>query len=113
MVDAETRYLPLENLILALVMAARILMHNFQGLSSGVLTDYPFRAVLRSAEASGRVSKWALKLDQYDIQFLPRTSIKGQVLADFVTEFTGSLTDFKSDQVQPKPNWRMYVRDVW
>ena len=87
MVDAETCYLPLEKLILALVMAARKLMHYFQGHSIGVLTDYPLRSVLRSAEASGRVSKWALELGQYDIQFLPKTAIKGQVLADFVAEF--------------------------
>ena len=77
MVDAETRYLPLEKLILALVMAARKLMHYFQGHTIGVLTDHPLQSVLRSAEASGRVSKWALELGQYDIQFLPRTSIKG------------------------------------
>lgn len=62
MADAETHYLPLEKLILTLVMAARKLMHYFQGHSIGVLTDYALRSVLRSAEASGRVSKWALEL---------------------------------------------------
>ena len=77
MVDAETRYLPLEKLILALVMAARKLMHYFQGHSIGVLTDYPFRAVLRSAEASGRVSKCALELGQYHFQSLPIIASKG------------------------------------
>ena len=99
MVDAETRYLPLEKLILALVKAARKLMHYFQGHSIVVLTDYPLRSVLCSAEASGLVSKWALELGQYDIQFLPRTSIKGQVLANFVVEFTGCLADFKPDDI--------------
>ncbi|GMP98318.1 hypothetical protein CsSME_00046262 [Camellia sinensis var. sinensis] len=88
-------------------------MHYFQAHTIGVLTDYPLRLALRSAEASGRVSKWALELGQYDIQFLPRTAIKGQVLADFVAEFTGCHADFKSDQVQPKANWRMYVGDIW
>ena len=33
--------------------------------------------------------------------------------ADFVTEFTGCLADYKSDQIQPKPNWRIYVGDIW
>ncbi|XP_028116477.1 uncharacterized protein LOC114314222 [Camellia sinensis] len=41
MVDAETRYLPLEKLILALVMATRKLMHYFQGHTIGVPTEYP------------------------------------------------------------------------
>ena len=35
------------------------------------------------------------------------------MLADFVAEFTGGLADFKSDQIQPKSNWRIYVRDIW
>ena len=104
MVDAVTCYLPLEKLILALVMAARKLMYYFQRHSIGVLTDYPLRSVLHSAEASGRVSKWALELRQYDIQFLPRTLIKGLVLADFVVEFTRGLANFKSDEIRPEPN---------
>ncbi|XP_028097557.1 uncharacterized protein LOC114297340 [Camellia sinensis] len=77
MVDAETRYLPLEKLILALVVAARKLMHYFQAHTIGVLTDYLLRSALRNAEVSGRVSKWALELGQYDIQFSPRMTIKG------------------------------------
>jgi len=95
-------------------------MHYFQGHSIGVLTDHPLRSILRSAEASRRVSKWAPELGQYDIQFLPRTSIKGQVLADFIIEFTGGLADFKSnvvdfktDEIRPNSDWRIYVGDMW
>ena len=41
LVDAETRYLPLENLVLALVHATRKLSHYFQAHIVYVLTKYP------------------------------------------------------------------------
>jgi ribonuclease HI len=31
---------------------------------------------------------WSIELSKYDVQFVPRGSIKSQVLADFVVEFT-------------------------
>ena len=32
-------------------------------------------------------------LGAYDVRYMPRTAIKGQVLADFVAEFTKSMAD--------------------
>lgn len=34
---------------------------------------------------------WSIKLSEYDIQFVPRGSIKSQVLANFVVELTSPL----------------------
>ena len=43
------------------------------------------------------LSQWATELSQFDIEYLPRTAIKAQALADFITDFTfpneGSLVD--------------------
>ena len=36
----------------------------------------------------GRIAKWGTILGAFDIKYMPRTSIKGQVLADLVAEFT-------------------------
>ena len=41
LVDAETRYLPLEKLVLALVHTTRKLPHYFQAYTIYVLTKYP------------------------------------------------------------------------
>ena len=41
LVDAETRYLPLEKLVLALVHAMRKLPHYFQAHTIYVLIEYP------------------------------------------------------------------------
>ena len=52
-----------------------------------VLTQLPLRSLLQKADYTGRVAKWATILEAFDIKYMPYTSIKGQVLADLVTEF--------------------------
>ncbi|GJV47207.1 reverse transcriptase domain-containing protein [Tanacetum coccineum] len=44
------------------------------------------RKLLSSSEISGRMLKWKFELEGYDIQYRPRTAIKGQILADFIME---------------------------
>ncbi|XP_075674981.1 uncharacterized protein LOC142644208 [Castanea sativa] len=52
-----------------------------------VLTQLPLKSVLRSADYTGRIAKWSTILGAFDIKYMPRTSMKGQVLADLVAEF--------------------------
>ena len=85
--EAEVRYLPLEKAILAVVHATRKLPHYFQAHTVVVLTQLPLKSMLRSADYTGRVTKWGTILGAFDIKYMPRTSIKGQVLADLVAEF--------------------------
>jgi len=53
--------------------------------------DYPIRQVLSKPDLAGRMVSWSVKLSKYDLQFVPRSSIKSQVLADFVVEFTSPV----------------------
>ena len=53
-----------------------------------VLTQLPLRSLLRSADYTGRITKWGTKLRAFDIRYMPCTSVKGLVLADLVAEFT-------------------------
>ena len=46
--------------------------------------------MLRSADYTGRIAKWGTILGAFDIKYMPRTSIKRQVLADLVAEFAES-----------------------
>ena len=85
--EAEVRYLPLEKAILAVVQATRKLPHYFQPHTVVVLTQLPLKSILRSADYTGRISKWGTILRVFDIKYMPCTSIKGQVLADLVAEF--------------------------
>lgn len=43
---------------------------------------------MSSPEAAGRMALWAIELNEFDIQYRPRTAIKGQAVADFIAEFT-------------------------
>ena len=76
-----------ENAILAVVHATRKLPHYFQAHTVVVLTQLLLKLVLRSADYTGRVAKWGTILGAFDIKYMPRTSIKGQILADLVAEF--------------------------
>ena len=86
--EAEVRYLPLEKAILAVVFGTRKLPYYFQAHTVVVLTQLPLKTILRSADYTGRIAKWGTILRAFDIKYMPRTSIKGQVLADLVVEFT-------------------------
>ncbi|XP_030935300.1 uncharacterized protein LOC115960505 [Quercus lobata] len=80
-VDAETRYLPLEKLVLALVHATRKLPQYFQA----------------------HTRTW---LGAFDVRYKPRSAVKGQVLADFVAEFSpkGEMVC----QLEHRP-WKVHV----
>ena len=85
--ETEVRYLPLEKAILAVVLGTRKLHHYFQAHTVVILTQLPLKTILRSADTR-RIAKWGTILGAFDIKYMPRTSIKGQVLADLVAEFT-------------------------
>ena len=87
----------MEKLILALVTTARKLRPYLQAHTFEVTKEYPMKQVLHKPETSGRLMKWAIELSEFDIRYKPKTSIKGQVLADFVMEFT-SAEPFKNAQ---------------
>ena len=88
LVDAKTRYPAIEKLAYSLVLASRKLRPYFQAHQIFVYADQPLRQVLQKPEAAGRLLKWVVELSQFDIQYQPRTAVKGQALAYFVTEFT-------------------------
>ena len=115
------RYLPLEKAILAIVLGTHKLPHYFQAHTVVILTQLPLKTILRSADYTGRIAKWGTILGAFDIKYMLRTSIKGQVLADLVAEFTepkieelssGGNMDEKLvgtiSQYCP-PTWEVYV----
>ncbi|XP_017239647.2 uncharacterized protein LOC108212431 [Daucus carota subsp. sativus] len=84
--DSETRYPNLEKFAFALITASRKLRHYFQGREIRIVTDQPLRRIIHKPDISGRLVNWAIELSQFNLTFIPRTAIKAQILADFVTE---------------------------
>ncbi|XP_058071115.1 uncharacterized protein LOC131220168 [Magnolia sinica] len=103
MVPVEIRYPSLEKLALSLVVSARRLRPYFQAHSIVVLTDSPLRQVLQRPEVSGLMTKWAIELGEFDIQFCSRTAIKGQAVANFIAEFTTTNADEIGTEVEMTP----------
>ncbi|XP_021991705.1 uncharacterized protein LOC110888486 [Helianthus annuus] len=84
--DPETSYLTMEKLVLALLHASRRLRRYFTGHVITVLTNFYIGTILQKPKTSGRFAKWAIELGGHNILYRPRPAIKGQVLADFISE---------------------------
>ena len=46
------------------------------------------KRAMSSPEAVGRTALWAIELSEFDVQYRPRTAVKGQIVADFIAEYT-------------------------
>ena len=122
--EAEVRYLPLEKAILAMVHAIRKLPHYFQAHTVVVLTQLPLKSILRNADYTGRVAKWGKILRALDIKYMPRTSIKRQVLADLMAKFAECPEEMDVEKygmdeksvgiisVQCSTPWEVYVDEA-
>ena len=60
----------------------------FQAHTIKVITDQPLRQILSNFDASDRMLRWSVELSKFDIQYSLRTTIKAQVLADFISKLT-------------------------
>ena len=119
--EDEIRYLPLEKEILVVVHGTRKLPHYFQAHTVIVLTQLPLKAILRSVDYTGRIAKWGTILGAFDIKYMLRTSVKGQILADLIAEFTESPLENESNEhrmdeksvgliaAQEPLQWKVYV----
>ena len=96
--EADVRFLPLEKAILAVVHATRKLPHYFQAHTVVVLTQLSLRALLQSADYTGRIAKWSTILGAFHIKYMPRTSVKGQVLTNLVAEFAESPLEVETEK---------------
>nr|XP_023884357.1 uncharacterized protein LOC111996604 [Quercus suber] len=85
---AEFKYPKIEKITFALIVASRKLRQYFQENPIVVMTDQPIKKSMNRPEAAGRMVQWAIELSQFDVEYHPRTAIKAQALADFITEFT-------------------------
>ena len=64
--------------------------------------------ILHNRDATGRISKWAVKLWALEMKFKPRIAIKSQALVDF-------LAEWRENQIPTLHNvpehWVMYFDD--
>jgi hypothetical protein len=68
--ESKTRYTQIQKLIHAILITTQKLKHYFDG----------FHVVI--------ITKWAMELCPFDLEFACRDTIKSQTLADFMVEWT-------------------------
>jgi hypothetical protein len=86
--DAKTRYLDVHKLLHSFLVASRKLRHYFQAHKISVVTSYPLRAMLHNPNTTGNITKWVVKLVEFELDFIPSHAVKSQVLADFMVNWT-------------------------
>lgn len=70
------------------------------------MMTYPLQAILYSPNMSGCLTKWVVELSEFDIEYRARTSLKSQVLVDFVAELT---PDPPKTNDEPEEPWTLMV----
>ncbi|GKE40151.1 reverse transcriptase domain-containing protein [Tanacetum coccineum] len=94
--EAERNYAPLEKLALCLLHLSRRLRRYFEAHHIKVITDQPIKQILNKSEVFGKLAKYTVELGAYNITFIPRNTVKGQILADFLNEI---LVDTKHMEI--------------
>ena len=95
-------------------MASRNLRHYFQGHPIKVISAYPLERVLRSPNAAGRIAKWNIELQVFQLEFSTTRVIKGSTLTDFMAEWTDApeavadKSRFLSPGSEAPDGWVMY-----
>ncbi|XP_071740050.1 uncharacterized protein [Rutidosis leptorrhynchoides] len=72
------------------------------------MIDQPIKHILRNPESSGRLEKWAIELGEYEINFSPRHTFKGQILADFLLETTEKV-DYPQNVKASNHVWELHT----
>jgi ribonuclease HI len=100
----------LEKISYVVVMASRKLRHYFEAFKVRVTSDRGLGELFKNPEASVRITKWAAELSGYHITFEPRTTIKSQVLADFIVNWAGPT---QQQEDPPEKVWTIHCDGAW
>nr|GEV56899.1 reverse transcriptase domain-containing protein [Tanacetum cinerariifolium] len=73
------------------------------------ITDQPIKQVMSRPDVAGRLQKWSIMLGEHNITYRPRTSIKGQILANFLNKMPSNASQGVSvAEVQEEP-WTLFT----
>ncbi|GJZ40936.1 reverse transcriptase domain-containing protein [Tanacetum coccineum] len=79
-------YTPMKKLVLSLVFAVKRLRRYFQAHLIAVITDQLIKQIISRLNVAVQLQKWSVMLGEHNITYRLRTSVKGQILVDFLVE---------------------------
>src|SRR3954465_8136070 len=106
--SAEVRYSRVEKIGYTLLLASRRLRPYFQAHTIQVMTDVPLGKYFTKLHQSGRMLNWGVELSEFDLKYVSRSSMKGQVMADFVVECTIPQPEDEPQDKELQP-WILHV----
>ena len=85
--DLETRYSPIEKLCLCLYFSCTKLRHYLLSAECTVVSNADvIKYMLSMPILNRRMRKWILALSEFDLRYESTKVVKGQVIADFITQ---------------------------
>src|SRR5271156_5870137 len=116
LVAYELNYSIIEKACLAVVFASQKLRHYMLShIVKLIVKIDPLKYLLSRTTLTGRLAKWVLILSEFDIEYVERRAIKGQVLADQLDDSplqdnTPLLVEFPDETIMhlTEHSWKMY-----
>jgi hypothetical protein len=87
-------------------MASRKLQHYFQAYHIIVPSSQPLKDIMRNREDIERVGKWAAILNEFTIDFVHRSLIQSQALADFIADCMPGAQD--EEKTNDAESWTIF-----
>ena len=85
--DLETRYSPIEKLCLCLYFSCTKLRYYLLSAECIVVSKADvIKHMLSMSILNGRIGKCILALSEFDLRYESARAVKGQVMADFITQ---------------------------
>lgn len=83
LVGYELNYSPIENTFLAMVFSSQKLRHYMLSHLIKLISKVdPLKYFLSKTSLTSLMAKWVMLLSKFDIEYMDRKEIKGQVIAD-------------------------------
>jgi ribonuclease HI len=111
LIPSTKNYTELEKILFAVLMASRKVRHCFQAYHIIVSSSQPLKHIMRNREATGRVGKWAAELNEFTIDYVHRSSIQSQALADFIANWTPGAQD--EERIDDAETWTIFGDGSW
>jgi ribonuclease HI len=107
---SKKNYTELEKVLYAVLMPSRKLRHYFQAYHIIVPWSQPLKDIMRNSEATGRIGKWAAELNEFSIDYVHRSSIQSQALADFIADWTPGAQEEVTKDAEA---WTVFCDGSW
>ena len=109
--DCESRYSAVEKLCLTLFFASKKLRYYMMPRVTYVISQTDvMKYMLSQPVLSGRIGKWIVSLIEFNLEYVPQKSVKGQALANFLADHpngieTPEIADVDTVTIKP---WKMW-----